>query len=59
MKAPMITSLTFQDGNAEQAMNFYMNLFENSTLISLKRWGPQGPVTEGKVMQALVEPVYV
>ena len=51
----MIRSLTFQDGNAEKAMNFYTSLFDNSKVITLNRWGKGGPVAEGKVMQATFE----
>lgn len=35
MKQQMIRSLTFQDGNAENAMNFYVELFDNSKIINL------------------------
>ena len=51
----MIRSLTFQDNNAENAMSFYLDLFENSRILSLKRWGKDGPVAEGKIMQATFE----
>ena len=44
----MIRSLTFQDGNAEQAMNFYVGLFENSHIVNVTRWALGGPVEEGK-----------
>jgi hypothetical protein len=30
IKKPMITSLTFQDNNAENAINFYVELSDNS-----------------------------
>jgi len=52
MKKQMITSLTFQDNNAENAMNFYVELFDNSEIISVQRWGKGGPVEEGRIMQA-------
>ena len=55
MKHPMITSLTFQDNNAENAMNFYVALFNNSKVLKLHRWPAGGPVEEGKVMQATFE----
>lgn len=55
MKKPMVTSLTFQDGNAEVAMNFYIDLFDNSQIVNIQRWGSGGPVEEGKVMQATFE----
>ena len=55
MKTQIITSLTFQDNHAEDAMNFYLELFANSKIISIKRWGKEGPVEEGKIMQATFE----
>ena len=44
--------LTFQDNNAENAMNFYVDLFNNSEVIEVKRWEEGGPVEAGKVMHA-------
>jgi len=55
MKNQMIRSLTFQDGNAENAMNLYVELFENSKIINVSRWGSGAPVSEGKIMQATFE----
>lgn len=52
MKKPIITSLTFQDNNAEKAMNFYVALFDNAEIIAITRWGKNMPVEEGKIMQA-------
>ncbi len=51
----IITSLTFQKNDAEQAMNFYVSLFENSEIIDVKRWGKEGPGKEGTIMQAVFE----
>ncbi|MEX0966595.1 MAG: VOC family protein [Bacteroidia bacterium] len=51
----MITSLTFQKGDAEQAMNFYVSLFDNSKIINIQRWGKDGPGKEGSIMQATFE----
>ena len=55
MENQMIRSLTFQDGNAENAMNFYVELFENSKIINVSRWGNGAPVAKGKIMQATFE----
>jgi len=52
MKKPIITFLTFQDNNAENAMNFYVELFDNSKVISVQRWGKEAPGEEGRIMQA-------
>ena len=39
MKKQMIRSLTFQNKKAENAMNFYIELFDNSKVINVQRWG--------------------
>lgn len=52
MKQQITTFLTFQKSNAEQAMNFYVELFDNSKIINVQRWGKEGPVEEGKIMHA-------
>lgn len=55
MKHQMIRSLTFQDGNAENAMNFYVELFDNSKIISVQCWGENAPTDAGKIMQGRFE----
>src|SRR5262245_9959518 len=40
------------EGQAEQAMNFYVSLFEDGAITSIVRYGPQGPGAEGSVMKA-------
>jgi len=52
LKNQIATFLTFQDNNAENAMNFYVELFENSKVTDLKRWGKDSPGEEGKIMHA-------
>ncbi len=52
MNHKIITFLTFQKEDAEQAMNFYVGLFDNSKIVTLKRWGKEGPGKEGTIMQA-------
>ncbi len=51
-KEQIATFLTFQENNAEEAMNFYVNLFENSEIIEVKRWGKEAPGKEGTIMHA-------
>ena len=46
------TFLTFQKEDAEEAMNFYMSLFDNSSIINVKRWGAGAPSKEGTIMHA-------
>lgn len=55
MKNEIKTFLTFQDNNAENAMNFYVKLFDNSKIINVQRWAKGGPVEEGKIMHATFE----
>lgn len=45
------TFLMFE-GNAEEAMNFYVSLFDDSEVLSIARYGPEGPGKEGSVVQA-------
>ncbi len=52
MKGQIATFLTFQKENAEEAMNFYISLFDNSEIISLTQWGAEGPGKEGTIMHA-------
>jgi len=49
------TFLTFQENNAEEAMNFYIGLFENSRIIDVQRYGKDGPAEEGTIMVARFE----
>jgi len=44
--------LMFQDGNAEEAMNYYTSIFEEAEITSIVRYGANEPGEEGKVMQA-------
>jgi predicted 3-demethylubiquinone-9 3-methyltransferase (glyoxalase superfamily) len=44
--------LMFQDGNAEEAMNFYTSIIEDSQITSLVRYGANEAGQEGTVMQA-------
>ncbi|MEL6257024.1 MAG: VOC family protein [Bacteroidota bacterium] len=52
-RGQIATFLTFQKEDAEEAMNFYIGLFDNSKIISLNRWGKDGPSKEGTIMQAI------
>ncbi|MBE4906497.1 VOC family protein [Bacillus luteolus] len=44
--------LMFQDGNAEEAMNFYTSIIEGSQITSIVRYGANEAGPEGTVMQA-------
>jgi predicted 3-demethylubiquinone-9 3-methyltransferase (glyoxalase superfamily) len=55
MKQQITTFLTFQENNAEQAMNFYVELFDNSKIIEIQRYGKKGPGKERTIMKAVFE----
>lgn len=55
MEKQITTFLTFQENNAEDAMNFYIGLFDNSKIIEVQRHGKDGPAKEGSVMIARFE----
>jgi len=50
----IIPSLWF-DGNAEEAMNFYVSVFKNSKILSITRYGDAGPGPKGSVMAGTFE----
>src|SRR5438445_10041712 len=45
-----ITAFLWFDGKAEEAMNFYTSIFENSKIKSVTRYGEAGPGPKGTVM---------
>jgi predicted 3-demethylubiquinone-9 3-methyltransferase (glyoxalase superfamily) len=47
--------LMFQDGNAEEAMNFYTSIVEDSEITNIVRYGANESGDEGTVMQATFE----
>ncbi|MBA2780405.1 VOC family protein [Billgrantia kenyensis] len=40
------------EGNAEQAMRFYVSLFDDAEIVRLERYGPEEPGREGSIKQA-------
>lgn len=52
-KQKITTFLMFQDGNAEEAMNFYISLFDNSKIVNIIRYGANEAGKEGTVMHAV------
>ncbi len=54
-KGQIMTFLTFQENNAEEAMNFYVGLFENSKITTIQRYGKDGPAKEGTIFMATFE----
>lgn len=47
-----ITPFLWFDGQAEEAMNFYVSIFKNSKTGEVKRWSEGGPAPAGTVMSA-------
>ena len=41
------------NGNAEQAMNFYISIFKNSKVLNVTHYGDAGPGEKGSVMSAI------
>lgn len=46
------TFLMFE-GKAEEAMSFYTSLFDDAEIVSISRYGADGPGKEGSVVQAI------
>src|SRR5216110_1752309 len=47
-----ITAFLWFNGQAEEAMHFYVSIFKNSKVISVSRYGDAGPGPKGTVMSA-------
>ena len=47
-----ITPFLWFNGNAEEAVNFYVSVFKNSKVVSVSRYGEAGPGRKGTVMSA-------
>ena len=45
-----ITPFLWYDGNAEEAVNFYVSIFKNAKVVSVARYGDAGPGPKGSVM---------
>jgi predicted 3-demethylubiquinone-9 3-methyltransferase (glyoxalase superfamily) len=45
-----ITPHLWFDANAEEAVNFYTSIFENSRILNMSRYGDAGPGPKGSVM---------
>jgi predicted 3-demethylubiquinone-9 3-methyltransferase (glyoxalase superfamily) len=54
MQQKITTFLTFDD-QAEEAVNFYTSIFDNSRIVSTTRYGDAGPGPKGSVMSARFE----
>lgn len=50
-----ITPFLWFDDNAEEAMNYYVSIFENSKIKNVARYGEAGPGPKGTVMTGTFE----
>lgn len=50
---PFLMFVGAQHGKAEAAMNLYTSLFENSSIVTIERYGPTDDEPEGTVKQAI------
>jgi predicted 3-demethylubiquinone-9 3-methyltransferase (glyoxalase superfamily) len=50
-----ITPFLWFDGNAEEAVNFYVSIFKNSKIVKIARYGEAGPGPKGSVMTVVFE----
>ncbi|GGO62771.1 VOC family protein [Nonomuraea cavernae] len=53
MSQKITTFLMFQGNDAEEAMTYYMSLFDDSEILSISRYDADGPGKEGTVQHAL------
>ncbi|MEW2494794.1 VOC family protein [Streptomyces nodosus] len=47
-----VTAFLMFEGNAEEAMTFYVSLFDDAEVVSMTRFGAEGPGKEGSVQHA-------
>ncbi len=52
---PRISPCLWFDGQAEEAVNFYVSIFKNSRVTSVSRYGEVGPGPKGSVMVVAFE----
>ena len=50
-----ITPFLWFKGNAEEAINFYTSVFNNSKIINVRKYGDAGPGPKGSVMTGTIE----
>ncbi|SEN53507.1 VOC family protein [Paenibacillus sp. OV219] len=51
-KQPKITPFLMFEGRAEEAMNYYISVFDKSEIVSMLKYEAGGPGPEGNVMNA-------
>ncbi|HEY3511185.1 MAG TPA: VOC family protein [Kribbella sp.] len=53
MAEQQIKTFLMFEGGAEKAMTFYLSLFEDAEIVSMYKYGAEGPGPEGSVMVAV------
>ena len=48
-----ITTFLMFDGKAEEAMNYYVSVFDQAEIVSMQRYGPNEPGAEGTIAHAI------
>lgn len=49
-----MTPFLMFEGRAEEAMNYYMEIFEDAEIRYVNKYGEESPEMEGKIMQAII-----
>jgi predicted 3-demethylubiquinone-9 3-methyltransferase (glyoxalase superfamily) len=52
MAAAKVSTFLMFEGKAEEAMNFYVSLFDGAAVARIQRYGKEGPGKEGSVVVA-------
>lgn len=52
MTTQKISTFLMFEGHAEEAMKFYMSLFDDAEIVEINRYGAEGPGPEGSVQHA-------
>jgi predicted 3-demethylubiquinone-9 3-methyltransferase (glyoxalase superfamily) len=50
-----ITTFLWFDNNAEEAVNFYISIFKNSKILTIRHYGDAGPGPKGSVMSVIFQ----
>ena len=53
MQIPKVTTFLMFNGEAEAALNLYMNVFEDSEVLAITKYGEEGPGQPGTVQHAI------
>src|SRR5690606_22777899 len=52
--AKSVTPFLMFEGKAQEALDLYMRVLPNSEVVSMQKYGPEGPGPEGTIMHAVV-----